>query len=99
VKFNEKVSGYAAAPANYVADVEQLNPGGGCASTYVAENAKGVGTNVFAFDSKAVTPNHSFSVTVHFYSANHGSHGMCSYLINKTTRTTYAHGSIFWSNA
>jgi hypothetical protein len=94
--FKERVSGFAVSPANFLENLEQLNPGGGCASTYTAELGR---SNVFAFPSGAVTPNHSYSMVVPFFARNHGRHGMCSYLINSTTRKTFAHGSIFWTNS
>lgn len=38
--FSETVSCYATGPANFVISGEQLNPVGGCASTFVAELRK-----------------------------------------------------------
>jgi hypothetical protein len=40
-----------------------------------------------------------FRLVARFYSQNHLRHAVCSYLINRATRRTYAHGARYWSNA
>jgi hypothetical protein len=96
--FNETVFGCATGRANYVISGEQLAPAGGCASTYRAEatrsdfqqsGATGPGQRVRA----------RFSLVAHFYSRQPGTHGICSYLVNRTTKQTYAHAGRFWTNS
>jgi hypothetical protein len=100
--FSETVSGYATGPANYVISGEQLNPAGGCASTFVAELHKpdfglwGRSRN----RPGGTRPVHgSFSTVARFWARNHSEHGICSYLINSKTRRTYAYASRWWNNS
>jgi hypothetical protein len=94
--FNERVSGYAAGPANYVISGEQLRPAGGCAGTYTIEASR---SDWYQWPTGTGPVHGAFHLVAQFYSQNHGKHGICSYLINRTTRATYAHASRFWTNA
>lgn len=100
--FNETVSGNAVSPANYVVSGEQLNPAGGCASTFVKERQ----TRHFGMWGTApnrpggTAPVHGhFKTVARFWARNHMEHGICSYLINRSTLKTYAHASRWWNNS
>jgi hypothetical protein len=99
--FNETVSGFASAPANFVISGEQLYPRGGCASTYLAERRK---SDFGLWGTRSNRPggtgpvHGSFSTVARFWARNHLEHGICSYLINRGTLQTYAHASRWWNN-
>ena len=100
--FNETVSGYATGPANYVVSGEQLNPPGGCATTFVAESRKsdfGLWGRTRSRPGGTRPVRGSFSTVARFWARNHSEHGICSYLINLKTRKTYAHASRWWNNS
>jgi hypothetical protein len=40
----------------------------------------------------------NFSLVAQFYASHLGTHGICSYLIHKSTGKTYAHASLWWTN-
>ena len=94
--FKESVYGTAHGAANYVISGEQLNPAGGCASTFTAESAK---TDWLQWPTGTGHVHNSFSLVARFYAKNHGKHGICSYLINRTSNHTYAHAGLFWKNS
>ncbi len=94
-RFKEAVSGSAHGAANYVISGEQLNPAGGCASTYTAESAK---ADWMRWPTGTGNVHGGFSLVARFYAKNHGKHGICSYLINRATNQTYAHAGLFWRN-
>jgi hypothetical protein len=94
--FKETVSGSALGGANYVISGEQLSQAGGCASTYSVEAAK---SDWHQWPTGTGHVRGSFSLVAKFYAQNHGSHAICSYLINRATNHTYAHAGHFWSNA
>ena len=100
--FNETVSGNAISPANYVVSGEQLNPAGGCASTFVKERQKG-GFGLWGTVRNrpgGTGPVHGhFTTVARFWARNHMEHGICSYLINRGTLKTYAHASRWWNNS
>lgn len=96
VSFNMVITGTASGAANYVASFEQTPPGGGCAATYVAERALSSAT---PWPTGTGSVHGPFHLVARFYSRNHLSHAICSYLINRSTRQTYAEASHLWSNA
>jgi hypothetical protein len=94
--FNETVSGYATGLANYVASGEQLYPSGGCASTYSVEARR---SDYYPWPTGIGRVHGTFSLVARFYARNHKEHGICSYLINRSTRKTFAHASRWWDNS
>jgi hypothetical protein len=94
--FNETVMGSACASANYVISGEQLNPAGGCASTYLAESHR---SDWYRWPTGTGAVHGGFTLVAHFYARNHQKHGICSYLIRKATRKTYAHAARWWNNS
>src|SRR5579884_118128 len=96
--FVETVTGTASGGANYVISSEQLDPAGGCASTYTVESAKSP-TNWMKWPTGNGNVKGHFSLVAKFYAANLGTHGICSYLINKATNQTYAHAGLWWTNS
>lgn len=96
VTFNEVVTGSAGGKANYVQSGEQLGWTPHCASTLVAEERRSGWTPW----PTGTGPVHGhFQLTAAFYSRNHLKHGICSYLINVSTKHTYAHAARYWSNS
>ncbi len=93
--FNWTMSGFAASPANFVEAWETVKGHNGCASTFAAEASRG---DKVVFVSKAVTSNAHVSLVIHFRANNTLSHNLCAYLINSSTRKTYAKAVGFWSN-
>jgi hypothetical protein len=98
VHFIETVSGTASGGANYVISGEQLDPTGGCAPTVAAESAKGP-LDWMQWPTGNGPVHGHFSLVAKFYSANYGRHGMCAYLVNRTTNEVYARASQWWTNA
>jgi hypothetical protein len=94
--FNESVSGFATGSANYVISGEQLNPGGGCATTFTAERTR---SDWYQWPTGTGAVHGNFSLVAKFWARNHSEHGICSYLVNRTTRHTYAHSSRWWNNS
>ena len=94
--FKETVYGSAHGAANYVISGEQLNPAGGCAAAYNVESAK---VDWLQWPTGTGQVHGSFSLAARFFAKNHGKHGICSYLVNRTTHQTYAHAGLFWKNA
>jgi hypothetical protein len=94
--FNETVSGNATGNANFVISGEQLNPAGGCSSTYTAERAK---SDWYQWPTGTGAVHGKFSMMAKFYARNHKKHGICSYLLNSGTDQTFAHASRFWNNS
>jgi hypothetical protein len=94
--FNETVFGCASGKANDVISGEQRLPTSGCASTYQAENKSG---NFYQWPTGTGQVHGRFSLTAKFYAHNPGTHGICSYLVNRTTKQTYAHAGRFWTNS
>jgi len=100
VNFNETISGVTASPANYVVAWEQFYKHTGCASTFAQESTRAFFSTTWgltAWLAKPVSPGH-YSAVARFGARNLGTHGMCAYLINISTGTTYAHSSIWWNN-
>ena len=95
-KFRETVYGSAHGAANLVISGEQLDPAGGCASTYSAEAAK---PGWLQWPTGTGRVHGGFSLVARFFARNHGRHGICSYLVNSATHTTYAHAGLFWKNS
>ncbi len=96
--FNETITGTASGGANYVIAGEQLNPAGGCASTVAGEAAKGP-LDWMQWPTGNGPVHGQFSLVARFYAANGGRHGMCAYLVNRTTSQVYASASQWWTNA
>jgi hypothetical protein len=95
-KFNFTITGKAAGPANYLYAWEQRIPGSGCASTYAAEKAR---TTSYQLEQVVASPVSGPYSLVAGFSAHHlGEHGICAYLINESSGTTYAHAGAFWTN-
>jgi len=100
VNFNETISGVTASPANYVVAWEQFYKHTGCAATFAQESTRAFFSGTWgltAWLAKPVSAGH-YSAVARFGARNLGTHGMCAYLINLSTGTTYAHGSIWWTN-
>jgi len=96
VYFNQVVTGTGSGAANYVVSGEQLGWTPGCASTLAAEQSRSTWTQW----PTGTGPVHGhFQLVARFYSQNHLRHAICSYLINRLTRHTYAHAANYWSNA
>jgi hypothetical protein len=96
VFFSETVFGCATGRANYVISGDQHSRAGGCASTYRAEMTRG---EFARWPTGTGRVRDSFSLVAKFYSQNPGTHGICSYLVNRTTKQTYAHAGRFWTNS
>jgi len=97
--FNEQISGYAKGGANFVVAWEQYYPRSGCAATYAAESTRAFLPGTYGLTLWIDQPVHGkYSITAHFGAANLGKHGLCAYLISLSSGSTYAHGSIFWTN-
>ena len=47
---------------------------------------------------RCAEPTLSYSTVAAFGAQNLGTHGMCAYLINLSTGTTYAHSQVWWNN-
>jgi hypothetical protein len=94
--FSETVFGCASREANDVISGEQRLPNGGCASTYQAEEKSG---NFYQWPTGTGQVHGSFSLMAKFYAHNPGTHGICSYLVNRSTKQTYAHAERFWTNS
>ncbi len=99
--FNYVISGVASGPANRVVAWEQFNRAGGCAPTFAGESVRALFTPASVYGLTVWTNqpvSGAYSVTAAFGSRNLGVHGVCAYLINATTGTTYAHDGAFWTN-
>ncbi|MGH9020350.1 MAG: hypothetical protein ACRDV0_04960 [Acidimicrobiales bacterium] len=98
--FNFLVTGSASAPANHVVAFEQVDKVNGCASTFAAEAVRLIIENstygVYLWDNVAASG--TYSVTARFGADHPGVHGICAYLINLSTGTTYANAGVFWTN-
>jgi hypothetical protein len=94
--FNERVFGCATHGANEVISGEQRVRGAGCARTYRAEVSAG---DFSDWPTGTGRVRGSFSLVARFYAHNPGTHGICSYLINRTTKKTYAQAGRFWTNS
>jgi hypothetical protein len=94
--FSETLFGCASGQANEVISGEQRLPAGGCASTYRAEAKSG---NFSQWPTGTGRVHGRFSLTARFYAHNAGTHGICSYLVNRTTKQSYAHAGRFWTNS
>jgi len=97
--FNEQISGHAKGGANFVVAWEQYYPRAGCAATYAAESTRAFLPSTYGLTLWIDQTVHGkYSIAAHFGAGNLGKHGICAYLINLSSGTTYAHGSIFWTN-
>lgn len=94
--FNETVFGCATNSADYVISGEQRIRGAGCASSY-REEVSGGGFSQWPTGTGRVRGR--FSLVAKFYAHNPGTHGICSYLVNRATKKTYGHGGLFWTNS
>jgi hypothetical protein len=94
--FDETVFGCATGRAKYVISGEQRLPAGGCASTYRAEARRGDFTQ---WPTGTGRVRARFSLVANFIAHNPGTHGICSYLVNRATKQTYAHAGRFWTNS
>lgn len=93
--FVQTVSGTAAGAANYVQSGEQLG-WARCATTLAAEQAR---PGFTLWPSGSGTVHGSFHLVARFYARNRLRHAICSYLINSSTKQTFAHAANYWSNA
>jgi hypothetical protein len=96
VFFNETVFGCATGKANYVISGEQRTRSGGCAHTYSAEAAR---SSFSGWPTGTGRVHATFSLVAKFYSHLPGTHGICSYLVNRSTKHTYARAGRFWTNS
>jgi hypothetical protein len=96
VFFNETVFGCATGNANYVFSGEQHTRSGGCAHTYSAEAAR---SSFYEWPTGTGRVHATFSLVAKFYSHVSGTHGICSYLVNRATKQTYARAGRFWTNS
>jgi hypothetical protein len=96
VFFNETVFGCATGKANYVISGEQRTRSGGCAHTYSAEAAR---SSFYEWPTGTGRVHATFSLVAKFYSHVSGTHGICSYLVNRATKQTYARAGRFWTNS
>ena len=99
--FNETITGFAASPANYVVAWEQFYKHTGCATTFAKESTRSFFSGTWGLTpwlAQPVTAGRSYSALARFGAVNLGTHGMCTYLINLSTGTTYAHSAIWWTN-
>lgn len=93
--FVQTITGTSSALADYVVSGEQLG-WARCASTLTAEQTRS-GWTQWPTGTGAV--HGSFRLVARFYARNRLRHAICSYLINSSTRHTYAHAANYWSNA
>jgi hypothetical protein len=96
VFFNETVFGCATGKANYVISGEQRTRSGGCAHTCSAEAAR---SSFYEWPTGTGPLHATFSLVAKFYSHVSGTHGICSYLVNRATKQTYARAGRFWTNS
>ena len=98
--FNETISGVSSSPANYVVAWEQFYKNTGCATTFAQESTRAFFSGTWGLTAWLAKPVSAgrYSALARFGARNLGVHGMCAYLINLSTGTTYAHGSIWWNN-
>jgi hypothetical protein len=96
VFFNERVFGCATGKANDVISGEQRTRSGGCAHTYSAEAAR---SSFYRWPTGTGRVYAAFSLVAKFYSHVSGTHGICSYLVNRTTKQTYARAGRFWTHS
>lgn len=96
VSFQQVITGTAHGAANYVQSGEQLGSTPPCASTYAAERKRSTYT---PWPTGTGSVHGQFHLVALFYSRNHLTHAICSYLINRSSRRTYAHAANYWSNA
>jgi hypothetical protein len=82
--------------ANYVISGEQRTRSGGCTHTYSAEAAR---SSFYEGPTRTGRVQATFSLVANFYSHVSGTHGICSYLINRATKQTYARAGRFWTNS
>ena len=94
--FNETVSGIAAGSANYVISGEQLYKNGGCAALYLTESKR---SDWYQWPTGTGPVHGPFSLVARFWARNHNEHGICTYLINRTTKQTFARAGLFWNNS
>ena len=94
VRFNQVVTGTASGLANYVVSFEQTPAR--CASTFVLERRQ---AGSIQWPTGTGPVHGRFHLVARFYSRNHNTHAICSYLINRATFQTFAHASHRWSNA
>lgn len=94
--FDETVSGSSCGAADYVISGEQLYPAGGCAATYLAESRK---SDWYQWPTGTGAVRGHFRLVARFWARNHQKHGICTYLVNRATRQTYAHASRWWNNS
>jgi hypothetical protein len=94
--FNETVTGFAAGGANYVISGEQLYPTGGCSPVYLIESKR---TDWYQWPTGTGAVHGRFSLIARFWARNHNTHGICTYLVNSTTKHTFAHAGLFWNNS
>jgi hypothetical protein len=96
VFFSETVFGCATGRANYVISGEQRTRSRGCARTYWAEAAR---KSFYQWPTGTGRVHATFSLVAKFYSHVPGTHGICSYLVNRTTKQTDARAGRFWTNS
>jgi hypothetical protein len=96
VFFNETVFGCATGRADGVISGEQRTRSGGCGRTYSAEAPRG---SFSQWPTGTGRVHARFSLVARFLSHVPGTHGICSYLINRTTKQTYARAGRFWTNS
>jgi hypothetical protein len=82
--------------ANYVISGEQRTRSGGCAHTYSAEAAR---SSFYQWPTGTGRVHARFSLVAKFYSHVPATHGICSYLVDRRTRQTYARAERFWTNS
>jgi hypothetical protein len=96
VSFSEVVTGTAGGAANYVVSGEQLGWTPRCASTLLTEQRR---PGWIQWPTGTGPVHGTFRLVALFYSRNHLKHGICSYLVNSSTKHTYAHAARYWSNS
>jgi hypothetical protein len=99
--FNFVISGSGGGPANRVVAWEQFYKSNGCAPTFAGESVRALFEPSSAYGLTKWTNqgvSGAYSVTAAFGAHNLGVHGICAYLINYTTGTTYAEAGAFWTN-
>jgi hypothetical protein len=74
---------------------EQRTRSRGCARTYSAEAAR---KSFYRWPTGTGRVHATFSLVAKFYSHVPGTHGICSYLVNRRTKHTYAWAGRFWTN-
>lgn len=96
VRFNQVITGTASGAANEVISGEQLGWTPRCATTLAAEQSRATWKQ---WPTGTGPVHKKFRLVARFLARNHLKHAICSYLVNRVTKQTYAYAANYWSNS